>query len=744
LFSNGREPVSEKSYVLEELVVTARRRSENIQDTPISITAFSAEGLAARNVVSLDSIANFTPSLSINGSSAFSGSSQTVSVFMRGIGQTDFTMNTDPGVGIYVDGVYLSRSVGALLDLVDVERLEVLHGPQGTLFGRNSVGGAINITSTRPADDVEGKVYASVGSDDWYILGLTTDLPINEDLKTRLSIQKQDRDGYIERDGDGKEMGDKDNLSARLSAVWNASESLEVFFSADYTRSRENGVPLTLQKVDPGAAFAAAHNIIVAPQLNPDLLAYPSGCLDPEGAQVGGDACYNERWISDDESTTFGTYESYSDVDVWGASATITYDLSPSITFKSITAYRDLESEFARDGDGSPLQINSTEDIFDYRQWSEEIQLSGTVLGDKLNYIIGGFYFDEKGRNPNIVDFGYVRFLSGGDIHNTSVAVFGQADYNITDYLTITGGLRYTDEKKRFTPEQRVLSSYHVPFFPPFLNFSAGDPLTTTQQQETDASELTPHVNLAVRPDDNSMYYISYSRGFKSGGYTQRIFPALETPPSFDPETVDVIELGFKLDLLDRRLRLNGAAYYTWYEDLQITVPVGVAPTTQNAAEASIKGFELEALAMPFDDLTVSLGIGYTDAQYDELDDSVSATITRDNMFPGTSEWTANASVAYERQLDNGLVLTPRLDWSYRSEFFFDAENFVPQDDYQLINLSLNLVSVEQDWSITLFSNNIADEEFSIHGEQILDPAGFSLLSPARGREWGLRVEKGF
>ncbi|MFC3052001.1 TonB-dependent receptor [Kordiimonas pumila] len=740
--ASAQEEQSE--FKLEEIIVTARRRSENIQDTPVAITAFSGTGLKDRQINSIDGIADFTPGLTINSSSAFSGSSQSVSVFMRGIGQTDFTLNTDPGVGIYVDGVYISRSVGALLDLVDIDRLEVLHGPQGTLFGRNSVGGAISITTSRPADEAGGKVFATVGSDNWYIVGGTVDLPVSDTFKTKFTVQTHQRDGYVIRASDDLDLGDKDNLSARASAVWNPTEKFELFFTADYTRSRENGVPLVLDGVDPGAAFPAAHNLMVAPQLNPALQAFPNGCLDPAGAAVGGEACYNSQWISDDPNVTYGTYDVYSNVDVWGLSATMSYQVSDTFEIKSITAYRDLDSEFARDGDGSPLQINATEDVFTYRQWSEELQFLGTAMDGRLNYIVGGFFFDEKGQNPNIVDFGFARFLSGGDIHNTSLAGFGQVTYELTDRVSLTGGIRYTDETKRFTPNQYIISTYTVPFFPPFLQFQPGDVLTTTDQQEAKANEWTPHVNLSFRPNDDAMVYASYSRGFKSGGFTQRIFPAIATPPSFEPETVDVVEGGFKLDTFDRRLRLNGSAYYTWYNDLQVTVPVGVAPTTQNAAKARIKGFELEATAVPVDNLLVSFAAGYTDAYYLELDGRVSPTITLDNNFPGTSKWTLNSSVSYDMAVGSDMILTPRVDWSYRSSYFFDAENLVGQEGYHLVNASLTLENETGGWSVSVFGKNIGGTDYYIHGEQIMDPAGFRMLSPSRGSEWGIRLEKSF
>ncbi|MEM8563717.1 MAG: TonB-dependent receptor, partial [Pseudomonadota bacterium] len=204
------------------------------------------------------------------------------------------------------------------------------------------------------------------------------------------------------------------------------------------------------------------------------------------------------------------------------------------------------------------------------------------------------------------------------------------------------------------------------------------------------------------------------------------------------------VEAGFKLDLWDNRLRLNGAAYFNWYDDLQVTVPVGVAPTTQNAAEAEIKGFELEVTVLPTEGMTVHFGAGYIDAEYTELDDRVSPTITEDNEFPGTPEWTLNGSVSYDFALGDGYTLTPRVDWSYRSDYFFDAENFVGQDSYDLYNASIALVNDVNGWSARVFGKNLADEDYLLHGEQILEPAGWAMVSPARGREWGISLDKRF
>ncbi len=725
----AEETEKTRFMALEEIVVTARKREEGLQNTPISITAVSSEGLEKRQIISMDQVSNITPNLTINTSSAFSGSSQTPAVFLRGIGQTDFTLNTDPGVGIYVDGVYISRSVGALLDLVDVERVEILRGPQGTLFGRNTIGGSISITSNRPADDLSGNAKVTIGSDNWLILSGNISLPISDNLKAKVTIQNQDRDGYVTRTADGVKLGDDNSTSFRGALLWTPTEKLSFYFVGDYTTARENGAPLSLTEVNEAAPFAAIHNIFVAPGLVPSM---------------GNGAFYNAQYVTGNLYETAGTEPVFSDLDVWGLMLTAEYQ-GDMFDVKTITSYRNLDSKFSRDGDGSPLRINATANIFTYDQFSQEVQFLGRALDDRMNWILGLYYFEESGNDNNTVDFGYVSFRSGGAVKNKSYAGFFQTSYDVTDKLSVTGGLRYTDETKKFNPvtfilEQRV--PLPVPPFPPFLNFSNGQLLVPEGQVETGVGKWTPMINLAYQWTEGLMTYATFSQGFKSGGFTQRIFPALAAVPSFNPETVNVYEAGFKYSGLEGRMRLNGSAYYTDYTNLQVTVQIGVAPTTQNAAEAEIKGFELEMQLIPVERMQLDLGIGYIDAKYTALDNQV-VGISLDSKLPGTSEWTLNGALSYVLDMGNSGTITPRLDWSYRSEFFFDANNTMNEDGYHLLNASM-MYDYDDSWRITFFVKNLTNKTYLTHGESILNPAGFALVTPSRKREWGLTLSTRF
>jgi iron complex outermembrane recepter protein len=743
VFAQGAAP-EEASGGVEEIIVTARKVSENIQDTPISITAFSAEGLEARNIGGLAGLSDFTPNLTINTSAAFSGSSQTAAVFIRGIGQTDFTLNTDPGVGTYVDGVYISRSVGGLLDLGDVERVEILRGPQGTLFGKNTIGGAINITTRKPSFETEGNVSALYGSDDWVKLQANLSGPLSETVAAKIFARYERRDGYVLRTTDNIDQGNKNSLDLRAGILFKPSNAVSIQLNGDYTRSRENGAPLVPIAINPNALFVIIHNALVAPGLVPTL---------------GNNAFYTPAYLTTNLYRVQGDYPVYSDADVWGLSANAEFELGGT-TLRSITAYRDVSSEFARDGDGSPLPVNATSDVYDYNQFSQEFQLLGKAFGDKLNYILGAYYLQEKGSNLNIVDFGFVELNSGGRVKTKSYAAFAQLGYEITDRFTVTAGIRYTDETRRFTPDQFIKTQRVVLPIPPFppeaavLNFPAGTPLVAPGTYSVGSNEWTPMVNLSYKPSENALLYATFSRGFKGAGFTQRVYPPnLELgpmgptgrilgPPSFGTESVSVYEAGFKFSTPDKRFRLNGAAFYTDYSDLQVTVQIGVAPTTQNAAAATVKGFELEAQFVPVDGLRFDLGAGYTDAQYDQLDARVSG-ITLASKLPGTSKWTANAAVSYEFDLGTGS-LTPRVDWAYRSKFFFDANNAVGENGYGIWNASLTYNTGDKGFAIGAFVKNIGNKTYFTHGESIFDPAGFTSIVPSRKREWGVRVTKSF
>ncbi|MCF7981327.1 MAG: TonB-dependent receptor plug domain-containing protein, partial [Pseudomonadales bacterium] len=337
----AEESKSKGFYVLEEIVVTARKREESLQDAPISITAFSGEGLEQRNITALADISQITPNLVFNANAPISGSSATASVFIRGIGQNDYTLVTEPGVGIYIDGVYIARSVGGALDLVDVAQIEVLRGPQGTLFGRNTIGGAISITSKNPNEELGGKVQLTLGDDDLMDFKAKLNLPISETLMSSISISSKQRDGFVKNVETGRDLGDDDSLSGRVALRWLPSDSVAIDVNVDATRERENSAASFAVAADGLSPLGAANNVVFLGHL---------GCAPPPGP-LDNPNCFNSQWVTNGKRISNGTHPQYSELDIWGVGLTVEWDISESLTLKSITSYRDLDSAFSQDAD---------------------------------------------------------------------------------------------------------------------------------------------------------------------------------------------------------------------------------------------------------------------------------------------------------------------------------------------------------------------------------------------------------
>jgi iron complex outermembrane receptor protein len=729
--ASGDEPGA-TGTVLEEIIVSARKREESLQETPISVTAFTGEGIAARGIETTRDLGQHVPNLVANNGSSVSGNNATGAFFIRGIGQIDFTLNTDPGVGLYVDEVYIARAVGSVMELLDLETVEVLRGPQGTLFGRNTIGGAIQLRSRPPGKEAGATVQVEIGTDDLRRARIAADLPISETFTTRLSASYTEQDGFVERPVDGTMLGDVDELAGRLAMRWEPADSVVADLVVDASREREESPPTKATALDGASAFGAFHNAVVAG--TPDCLPPPGSFTNP--------ACFNAQFLTGDSYSTYATAHSQSDLDAWGAALTVAVDINDSLRFKSITAYRDTEALGFRDGDNSPHVIAETQDIWDHEQLSQEFQLAGEAFGEALEWIVGLYYFEEEGTNINLVNFAPIYIQSGGWVDNDSKAAFGQATWHVTEAFSVTGGLRYTEDTKRFDPDQFVIEDRNPD---PSMRLPPGFPLVPPEEVETSIDEVTPYLNLAYEWSDDLMAYVTYSEGYKSGGFTQRVFPPLPATPSFEPEFVKSYEVGAKSTSFGDRLRLNAAAFYTDYTDLQVLALIGVAPTTQNAAEAEIRGFELELTAVPLPELTIEAGIGYTDAEYTSIGPEVIG-LTEDSKFAQIPEWTALAGVSYRLEFAGGSVLTPRIDWSYRSEAYMDAINTpaIRQPSYDLLGASLTWASADEHWQVRLAGTNLTDENYFTAGFADLPVSGIAEVVMARPREWSLQLQYEF
>jgi iron complex outermembrane receptor protein len=767
------------SEILEELVVTARRREEGLQNAPIAISAYTGETLEYRGVTKLDEITRFVPNLTIENNPSFGGASNSAAIYIRGIGQKEFLPTSEPGVGLYVDGVYIARSVGAILDLIDIERLEVLRGPQGTLFGRNTIGGAINITTVtpEPGDEFGGEIGAAYGTDDRINLRGALNIPMGDTLAARVSVASFQQDGYVDR-SDGIDLGDDDTITGRLAVAWRPSDRLSLDFRLDATRDKENGPAMELLGIDftdlsqlnglvaavpPPMAFV--HNITTA-AVGPGQ---PCAATDAAGNGITSNPnspnCYDNRYVGKDGKND-GTAPAKSESDVLGLSADISYEINDNLTLRSITAWRDLDSEFARDGDHSPHRISQFQDTLEQTQFTQELQLLGTY--ERMNWIAGIYYFAEDGDNENTLDFTISNFRSGGGFDNKSMAAFAQLTYDFTDQLHLTVGGRYTDESKKFHPDQVIYQNYYAgisqvlpPGHPlaaldaPFLQ--AGTRILPDLEKELEINEFTPMVNLSYDFADNIMAYATYSEGFKSGGFTQRVFPPVIPPftappgtpdidliPTYDPEFVDVYELGFKSTLLDGRMRFNGAIFHTDYDDLQVQVFDSVAPVTENIGSASIDGVELEMQTAPGDGWLVEASLSWLDAGYDEIGTDLTL-IGSDNEFERVPEWASSVGVSKEFMLNEMGSLVVRVDWSYRDDTYNDAYNteILKTDAYHLWDASVRWTNTQEDLSVILSGRNLGDEEFLVTGVYGTAFQSYEGIFD-RGQQWLFEVRKNF
>ena len=721
----------------------------------------------------------------------------------------------------------------------------MLRGPQGTLFGRNTIGGAINVTSRKPDDSTRGDIQVTTGRFNRFDMRGSINVPITDTLFVRASAATSNRNGFVDAPNtpSGDALGDFDQDVARLAFRFVPNDKFTADLTFDYSTQDESGVPSVLVGVFDGASlafigsladpsspfyvpppgplpppsFLDLHNILATVPLG------EQGCLPPSPmtppfcppgivpSPVFGQPTIGQDNVIDienDNLINFSTLGLTSETDIWGAGLTLAYDLDWAI-IKSITSFRHMEAFTAFDIDATQVLIGDLVDDFDVDQFSQELQLSGAAMDGRLNWLAGFYYFNEDGLNLDDVEFTPVRILSGAKIDNDSVAGFGQLTFDVTDKLSLTAGLRYTDETKRFIvpdtcfalpkgPEtlfdgtvvncvplhtvidpkflnEGFLRFVNFPIFPDDLpipdsrlcclpisdadgnvvglarGLVSGGEVLPRGTAERSFDDWTPHLNIAYKWTDGLLTYASFSEGFKSGGFVQRVFPPKSEVPSFEPETAEVYELGFKWLSESGRVRLNGAIFHTDYQDLQIEVNDGIAPVTRNAAEADIDGFELELTAIPADGWLVQAGIGYLDAEYTSLDPDENFTtdllsLSLDSKLVNTPEWSGNLGVQYTLNFTGGGHLITRADLSYIDDHFKDALNFpqLHQDSYSLIDAYITYVSAQDNWEVSLFGKNLTDETYIVSGFANGLTQGRVTANLGRPREWGLSLKYRF
>ena len=781
-------PVFAQDAAIDEIIVTARFREERLQDTPIAITAMSTEGLEARNLTSVEEVGDFAPNVILNTSS--SGFGPTMVAYIRGMGATDFSLSVEPGVAVYIDDVYHGRPTGSQLDLLDLERVEILRGPQGTLFGKNNIGGAIRLIPKKPQGDGTGYLEFTTGSYNRIDLRGALDATLIPDrLFARIAGSSKKRDGYHKildyacvNPGDteyansllGRQVGllglradncvvdtnaDVDVDSARVALRLLASDDVEINFAFDYT-IQDQRAPADKQTVMQICSTCTSEGLFAgwfntAPGLG--------------SATYGVD--WDQRFMTNSNFTTYERYDdpltgrkagNQNDLEHWGFVGTIDWDIG-NLHVTSITGYRDFSAEFGRGSDGSPMPLTMTHDFMEHEQFSQEIRVSSSALDARLDWTVGGYYYDADDSIRSWLIFfpGFVGLATanndGTDFgKTTNLAGFVHGIYHFNDQLSFTAGIRVTDDEKIQNQTRSYADNIGQRPTDPATGLPFPVGFVFLDVPDTELSETVPtyKIGLDYRWTDEVMTYFQWSTGFRGGGLNARPTSLLQVR-SFESDSLETFELGLKSDWFDRRLRVNAAAFFGDWTDLQIPIVTTDALgnpffPTGNAGQADVYGVELEFLAQPFDGLTLEGTLGWVEFEYGDLgpagDDFVSGGPCASCRSVRTPEWTYSLGAAYTFLLGgNGGTLTLRADYAYQSKYFYDVANTAPEPGYGLLNARASWESADELWRVSIFGTNLTDE-FYCSNQLSFDNPVFARQQCSSGAPsmWGLSARYHF
>ena len=748
-----------------EIVVTAQFRAQSLQQTPLAITAVNAEMLAARSQTNISEVAAQAPSVTLKPQGASFGPALGASI--RGVGQFDFNPGFEPGVGVYVDDVYFSTLTGSIFDLLDLDRVEVLRGPQGTLAGRNSIGGAIKLYSKKPMGDGSGFLAATYGIRNRIDIRGAMDLGIAKNLSLRLSGVSKIQEGYVDRIDYGcanpnqgipalrsaaegcvvAKDGDVNYQAFRGQLRWEASPSLEVNIAGDYTRDNHNAPAGVLTFADyRGAGF-----------INPY-----GGNIPLDSRFICGDFCNYASYSSPAQAGPLGPlspngYQASSsegrvDLESYGFSGTVDLQLGENASLTSITAYRQYEAFFGNDDDLSPLAHSLGRSNVDFWSFSQELRLSGTAANNLIEYTVGGFYQKQESVYLTFQDLryaapGFPPFVATDTLPAKTAAAFGHLAINATEQLTLTGGIRFTHEEKQNTYlRNRPSGTPHI------LLGSLNNVVGRYSKDRVDY-----RLNAQYQFSDNVMGYVQFATGFKGGGVSPRPFAAAQVI-DFGPETLKNYEVGLKTDLFDRKLRFNVNGFFMRYDDIQLNLlecpDISPAlprpcPITRNIGKANIKGFEAEAFLRPVDGLQVDGSLSYVDLKFRDASKAQLAAVgipLTDNT-PYNPKWKWSFGIQYEIPVGEKGSLTPRFDASYQSKIFTRSPNTATSaiEGYTVANGRLTYRNTDRDWEISAEVTNLFDKYYYVTSFDLVSAgAGVVAAQPGRPREWAVTIKKTF
>ncbi len=651
---------------LDEITVTARKKEESLQRVPVAVSVLGKTQLEDAGIETFDQILDFVPNANMGGGI---GGTLQGQLGIRGISTLVRIVGVETGVGLYVDGVFTGRPETFNQELIDIDRIEILRGPQGALFGKNTIAGAINIVTITPGDEPQTELELQYGNYDLTrIRGFTSGPLVDGKLYGKLSAGYVSRDGFYEHLSGGKDLETLEMSSFRGQLRFTPSDNLEFILSGDALIDR--GEPVFLQPRD---------------------IAFISSPV---------------------ESSTFVTDNNrpnYLDRDIWGLSLAANHT-STAGTLTSITSYR--ESSFDAQLDDDKTQFDFFIDLFsdDVKTFTEEVRFAGTI-GDQIEYIVGAYYFNQEAESFR--PFAVGDFLTGvpgffapitqtSAVDTESYAFFFSGDFQATDRLRLTLGGRYTREEK----DAVYLQQDPIAGIFPNINFVGSS--------SDDA--FSPTVAISYDVADETTVYARFARGFKGAGFNTDFAPSV-TGLTVDPEFASSYEVGLKSDFFENRLRTNFAAFYTDYEDLQVSQVIGTAVLLSNAAQAEIYGVEAEIFATPNEYIEFNYSLGYLSPEYDDFPGcppsaGSAAPNCAGNQLTLAPEWTSAAGVQFTHPIDNVGTFIARADWNYQSKVYFDAQNTdrLSGDERHLINLRAGVEG--ERWEIFAWVENVTDEEY--------------------------------
>jgi len=766
----GHSEDAGKKNELEEVVVTAQFRAQRLQDTPIAISAISADTLASRSAGDIAAAANAAPNVNI--SKGALGFGQTAAVFIRGIGQSDPHFAVEPGVGMYIDDVYYGVMTGSVFGLLDVDRVEVLRGPQGTLAGKNSIGGSVKLFTKRAGPEPDAYAETTFGGRNLIGGRAATNITLLEDkLFLRVAVAGRRSDGYVTRlDYDcvngthligtsrvrpdcklGTEGGEE-VLTGRAALRWIINEDVEDQLILDNTQDRSENPASKL--INQNASWAGTANFITGPHSYTNYENYISKpqesglrlllqSLAPPGVKVGNPP-----------GPAYAMPQT-TPLDATGVTNLLRWNLGGSMHLDSITGYRKSDVQFSTPGDGSPYSINDQIWRLKHKQFTQELRLTGT-MGSLLDWTVGAFYYDANGVSSLRVTIPGGTVVGGGDfvaldllardpVKTSSKSGFAHTVWHLADGLNATAAVRYTSDEKTYT-----FNRWDDRLEPHWLLIGLQNLPKTYKGNNTDY-----RLGIDYKWNSDLMTYAQVSTGYKGGGVNPRPYYVTQAVP-YQPEKLTAYEIGAKSQFLDRRLTLNASAFFNKYKDFQGTIYSCPAFTpgnatspcamTTNIGDADIKGLELEMQAEPVDGLRFDASIGKLSFKYTKINPTSGLSLGFKNVY--TPDLNLSAGVQYEFSAGSHGSVIPRLDYSYHSDFFTDADNNKPLnkiDSQGLVNARLTWKGPNDQWEGALAVTNLTDEFYYVSKAASTTAPYFDGTGrPGEPRQWSVTVKRKF